>query len=480
LDVDHVIRESELAPLFGFLDLRLDSVTDRCPGLTEELAGSELLSTVARVAGLQTLPEFHANAIRLEVLTHLAVAHCGGKNNPTSDQIRHWLNQSLVSLPDLEDPVEDVFITNVTSGLGNHRLFEGLWESADFWTQNILDVLSAIPNEPHGAKLRWHVTALLKLSEDVAARSRIDRWTVGGGIPQVDLEIPDDAVVEKLGRRVLFESADLERLNIEREALVPFILADRRLETRSEEIGRSALGRRPLLLVGERVVLALPSAVSIAIRRFVLEECRRENMEKALASNLRALQRSLLFGEVMQELKASALGVPPQRTGSADLPQLDDAICTFDSGRRGHIVLLHDDLGEANTNGFTAPHVLSPSQTAAFAEYLEQTAKDLGAQPDYQGGLTLVVTGGIGRGGALGFGEFPEGWHLAAFSLGDLYLVSHMTEMSLLRLWKMKEQLSALRQCDTTLTCVNGDIGFLAYWCDQGWSFVPVGCSVPV
>ncbi len=474
MDVDQLIRESELAPLLlGFLALRLDEVADRCPGLTNELAGSELLSTVARVAGLQTLPEFHANAVRLEVLTHLAVAHCDGKEAPSCVQIRHWLNQSLASSARLDDPVEDVFVTNVTSGLGNHRLFEGLWESADFWTQNILDVLSTIPNQPHCARLRWHVAALLKLSEDVAARSKIDRWTVGGGMPQIDLEIPDDEVVEKLGQRVLFESADLERLNIEREALQPFILADCRSEMRSDEIGRSALGRRPLLLVGERLVLALPSAVSVAVRRFVLEECRRENMEKALSSSLRALQRSLLFSEVMRELKASAPGVPPQRAESAELPQFDDAIYSFDSGRRGHIVLLHDDLGEANTDAFTKPHVLSPTQTGAFAEYLEQTGKSLEAKPDYQGGLTLVVLGGVGRGSALGFNEFPKGWHLATFSLADLHLVSRMSEMSLLRLWKMKEQLIALRQCDTNLTCVNGDIGLLASWCDPVWSFVP-------
>jgi hypothetical protein len=62
---------------------------------------------------------------------------------------------------------------------------------------------------------------------------------------------------------------------------------------------------------------------------------------------------------------------------------------------------------------------------------------------------------------------------LAVFSLADLYLESHMTEMSLLRLWKMKEQLVALEQRDTFLACVNGDIGLLSYWFDQGWSFVP-------
>jgi hypothetical protein len=179
LNVDQLIRESCSALLLGSPEIRLDVVADHCAGLTDELAASELLSTVAPIAGLLTLPEFYANTLRLEVLTHLAVAHCAGKESPTRSRIGRWLNQSLAPLAHLEDPVEDVFVTNVTSALGNHRLFEGLWESADFWTQNILDVLSRIPDEPHSAKLRWHVGALLKLSEEVAVRSKVDRWTPG-------------------------------------------------------------------------------------------------------------------------------------------------------------------------------------------------------------------------------------------------------------------------------------------------------------
>jgi hypothetical protein len=469
LNVDQLIHEVGPAPFLGPPEIRLDVVADGSAGLAEELAASELLSTVAPLAGLLTLPEFHTNTLRLEVLTHLAAAYCAGKEAPTRDQIGRWLNQSLAPLAPLEDPVEDVFVTNVTSGLGNHRLFEGLWESADFWTQNILDVLSRIPSEADGDRLRWHVGALLKLSEEVASRSKIDRWTAGGGKLKVGLQLPNDAEVASLPRRVLFEPPDLERLAIQPEALEPFLLPNKRSETRSDEIGRSALERRPLLLVGDRVVLALPTAVSTAIRRFLVEECRL----KALQSALRELQGSLLFDEVMKELQTTDRRVPPDRLKSVELPRLDDAICTFDSGRAARIVLLHDDLGEVRTEGFSKPHLLSPDKTVAFAEYLERTAAHLAEQPNYQGGLTIVVLGGIGRGSALGFGDLPKKWHLAVFSLADLSLVSHMSEMSLLRIWKMKEQLVALEERGTVLSCVNGDIGLLSYWCDQAWSFVP-------
>ena len=469
MDVDQLIHEFGPAPFVGCPEIRLDVVADNCAGLAEELAASDLLSTVARLAGLLTLPEFHTNTLRLEVLTHLAVAHCAGNEAPTQDEIGRWLNQSLVPLTPLEDPVEDVFVTNVTSGLGNHRLFEGLWESADFWTQNILDVLSRIPSKADGDRLRWHVGALLKLSEEVAARSKVDRWTTGGGEPRGSIQVPNGTKVEQLSRRVLFDPPDLEHLAIQLEALEPFLLPNKRSETRSDELGRSALERSPLLLVGDRVVLALPTAVSTAIRRFLVEECR----PSALRATLRELQGSLLFDEVMKELGTTNLRVPRNRLKSVELPRLDDAICTFDADRTAHVVLLHDDLDEVRTDGFSKPHLLSPDKTAAFAEYLERTAAELAEQPNYQGGLTIVVLGGIGRGSALGFGDIPKRWHLAVFSLADLSLVSHMSEMSLLRIWKMKEQLVALEERGTVLSCVNGDIGLIAYWCDQGRSFVP-------
>ncbi len=469
MDVDQRIHEFGPAPFLGPPEIRLDVIADGSAGLTVALAASELLSTVAPLAGLLTLPKFHANTLRLEVLTHLAVAYCTGKEAPRRAQIGRWLNQSLASLSFLEDPVEDVFVTNVTSGLGNHRLFEGLWESADFWTQNILDVLSRIPREADGDRLRWHVGALLKLSEEVAARSKIDRWTPGGGNPRGYFEIPKRAQLERLSRRVLFEPLDLKRLAIQPEALEPFFLPNKRSETRFDEIGRTALERRPLLLVGDRVLLALPTAVSTAIRRFLVEECR----PNPLRSTLRELQGRLLFDEVMKELRPIDLRVPPNRPKSVELPRLDDAICTFDTGHTAHVVLLHDDLGEVQTDGFSRPHILSAEKAIAFAEYLERTAAYFAEQPDYQGGLTIIVLGGIGRGSALGFGDLPKKWHLAVFSLADLSLVSHMSEMSLLQIWKMKEQVLALEEWGTVLSCVNGDIGLIAYWCEQGWSFVP-------
>src|SRR5688572_20843980 len=83
-------------------------------------------STISRIAGLQTLPSLQANSLRLELLTHHAVALCAGTKRPDYEEISSWLNHHLgkTSAAAWEDPPEDVFVTNIETPLGNYLLFE--------------------------------------------------------------------------------------------------------------------------------------------------------------------------------------------------------------------------------------------------------------------------------------------------------------------------------------------------------------------
>lgn len=104
-----------------------------------------------RIAGFLTVPALQANTIRIEILVHLAVVRCCGKRKPGLPEIRNWLNRQLgdTQIARLEDPVEDVFVSNVETPEGNRRLFEGIWESNDYFVQAVLDTLgsSSTPQE---------------------------------------------------------------------------------------------------------------------------------------------------------------------------------------------------------------------------------------------------------------------------------------------------------------------------------------------
>ena len=90
-------------------------------------------SAIPQLGALLTVPALQANTVRLETLVHLAVAHCHGCSRPGVTQIDEWLNNHLgnTGIARLEDPAEDVFVTNVGTPEGNRRIFNGIWHSND-------------------------------------------------------------------------------------------------------------------------------------------------------------------------------------------------------------------------------------------------------------------------------------------------------------------------------------------------------------
>ena len=81
----------------------------------------DLRSTVTQLSGLLTMPALQANTIRIETLVHLAVAYCRGSLKPGLSEMSYWLNRQLgrTQIASLEEPVEDVFVTNVETPEGN-------------------------------------------------------------------------------------------------------------------------------------------------------------------------------------------------------------------------------------------------------------------------------------------------------------------------------------------------------------------------
>jgi hypothetical protein len=90
-----------------------------------------------------------------------------GRLTPSPADFDGWLNVQLGSVPktNFEDPVEDVFIANVTTQEENRNIFTGVWETPDFWLQQFVDVLLHAPSQPTLNQLRAEINALLKLGQ---------------------------------------------------------------------------------------------------------------------------------------------------------------------------------------------------------------------------------------------------------------------------------------------------------------------------
>jgi hypothetical protein len=172
---------AKIAGLMGSAETpALEELERQYPKLVASLKDLIGEKTISLIAALLTYPAFHANTIRLETLQQLAQRNCNGAHEPTRHRLVEWLKAiGTVWAAAMEDPVEDVFISNVVTNIGNSRIFEGIWEANDFWLQQGLNALRAFRGEQWSDELFARVDALLAISEELARRCNLPRFTMG-------------------------------------------------------------------------------------------------------------------------------------------------------------------------------------------------------------------------------------------------------------------------------------------------------------
>ena len=412
----------------------LGEIARRLGALISRLAKFSLFDVCQAAAGLLTSPENHPASARLEVLIHLAAIGSRGNRAPTTAQLREWLNDIIFRdhVTSLEDPVEDVFVSNLATWIGNVRLFEGRWLDNDYHTQSCLAAITRLRDRSWTLEAQYSITALLLLSEAVAERAEVSRFALSEAINRRPLRIAP-MTVDPCRLRVTFSREDIAGMGVSLNALLPFAFtpADAGLLA-GETLGHTSLERKPLLCSEHRVIVALPTGVGAAVRRFLIEAAIKADDLDLLQSAVDATQ----FQEI------SELGCTGWHLDAVSDPQpvgIDGAIelvGRFDEGGYAHIVFIPDILREAAQDGLQGVHVIS----TGLERWIERRIGELALRPDYRRGFTIVIHGGVGRGFAADFGVAPEGWRVVALSAPDFMRFAWDTEFTALRAWKILTQ----------------------------------------
>lgn len=437
-------------------------------------------SAIARLGGLLTVPALQANTIRIETLVHLAVAHCHGRRDLRRSEIGHMLNEQLGETPVtlLEDPIEDVLVANVETPEGNRRLFEAGWESSAYSAQAVLDTLGRFSDRPECRDLLSSALALLKLSDCVAERIGLRRWDVMSSTPKREVRLPSATEVARRARAVTFTPGQLDTLRVTREALAPFILRDKdKRALRQESIGHTSLERRPLVDFGDELVLALPHAVSPAIRRFVLSELRQLDLLNEFGRTLADVQARQVDREALFELKGERvyLDLPaPDRA----MPSLHSWLLKYDVNKYLHVVLLHDNMGWLDDEGLSSFMMYPENLRANLEEYLNRTADHCRLLPDFVEGMTLLVIGGLGRGLFLDIGGWPHQWRSSAIRISDLLMLANEPDRPITRYLKCIKQKEWVEDEGVRAINANGDYNFYCYWRNMNYQLVPCDLRV--
>ena len=441
----------------------------------------DLQSTVAQLAGLLTVPSLQANTIRIEILVHLAVVHCRGRRKPSLMQIGRWLNRQFdkTHITVLEEPVEDVFVTNVETPHGNRRIFEGIWNSNDYYVQTVIDVLIGSTTPQECQNLLVPAFALLKLSDFVAERVGLERWHVEPSTPRSNIRLAPATRGAERARAVTFNYSELDKLNINRNELMPFILRDKDQQAlRNEIIGHTSLEKRPLIDMGNgKLVLVLPHAVSPAIRRFVLSEIVRMGYLASFSNALAAYQTNQVEMEGLRELKKGSESLtPPAHDGPT--PALGSFQLKYDINKYLHVVLLHDRLDHVHTQGLASFAEYSEEMRTGLEKYLSKVANHCKSLSDFSEGMTLLVVCGLGRGFNISFDNWPNQWRLSSICISNLLMLANESERPVAHYLKFIKQKESIKSEGLLFSSTADDYNLYCYWCQRNYQLVPRNVSL--
>jgi hypothetical protein len=450
-------------------------IAQELPGLVRELKSFDRTIVAATFGGLLTESRLQANCVRLEALVHLALAFCEGDRTPTPKHIKRWFKFiGSGRCGRLEDPAEDVFVTNVTTNLGNHRIFEGISESAGFYLQRVLNVVATMPENEPFKSMKLATLNLLKLSEAVADRASVKRYQLGEEIPQQNLAPEIAARWGQYAGVTTFSIKQLDSLSIEIDLLLKCGLIFKTENNNvSSPIGNAHLDHCPLLFDGKNLVVSLPSSIStcvryLALRLFMDSDAARQVLVRHLAHEYEACLSDLSF---VRQLIGQSIRFTLTKNGV-----ISAFLARADTGLYVSFVFFIDTLEGFEKNGFLGsnpdPNVLVDEFNHCIDDLLTQARQ----QDGFQECITVVVGCGVGQGLNYSIESKPRAnWRVLSVSAADLATLSWLPEFELLDIWRILDAESRLAEHGTTLMNMNGFINLVGWVRDLKGHLVPHG-----
>jgi hypothetical protein len=417
------------------------------------------VKTAASFAGLLLRKELQSNCLRLEVLVHLALSHAMGVQPATRGLLNRGFTEVGQQCGYLEDPREDVFVGGIYSKRGNYRVLEGIWEASTFYLQRFVNMVDELPEVDGFKQIADAVHSLLKLSEAACGRAELSRNEIGPDGRNRALP-PHLVDPDRLGQLLTFSEDDLRSMGINLEDLIPFMFDPRaRFSLRKQAICNTSLEASPLVHKDGVLYLLLPTAVSVAVRRFFLTALG-EGGNKDIFLHQMGKEYSRLFSS------SPFLGEVSPRLRFAH--RAYGSVCAIgqkvDVGRYLSVVFFLDDLTDFESDGFGSVFRGNLELLKGMSEAIEAIQEGCEQNEDFKEGVVLVVGCGVGRGVVLEGVHKPRGrWAWEFVSAPDLIALSTLDEVNPLDLFRVLRMEMSLRQMGVSLQNMNGLLNLFAW-----------------
>lgn len=441
--------------------------------LVHDLSTHDPSVAIPFLASLLTLPDYQTHCIRLEILVVLALIHCRGKKKTNLSQVVRWFHligksQCVTS----EDPAEDVFIPLVWDKYGDYRIFNGVWEGAGFYTQRILEIVETMPNEGAFAQIKRSVRALLLISEILCDKAKLQRYQLGSDKRHPMLlphKLPERNI---LISRVTVTLDELKKHGIQLSDIEPFLFRPQmRKDMPTQVMNASHLENYPLLLqTNKYLVIALPSALSIAIRDYVIASIIEANLaevfDSALARTYTRLIKNirLLGGPIHAPVNWKKAG---KHRWSAFVHRVDV----------GHYISYHLFLPSVQTHvngGFKTDYTVEEVLMGSLKKSIKDSISNLTEISDFKRGLIVLVGCGWGKGCAMQKIDFdyPQ-WRFQSMSIADLTRLSYLEDMTPFYFWKIQDGLEVIEKANVQIKNPNGILNLIGWVQSNDGHFVP-------
>ena len=459
---------------FAFGSVPLRSVIDGHRELFAELEAFDPLRLATSFGALLLEPSLQSNCVRLETLVHLTLATANGSRKPNDKLIGKLfsgLEECVVGR--IEDPAEDVFVSLIATPRGNFRILEGIWESAGYHTQRIINALELIPGGVPFDQIRDRVYAILKLSELVCERAGLSRYAAGDPTPLEKVPSKTLDHLQGLRRCIRFTEDELVGNGIAISDLAEFGFDPRtRANLSSDTIGHSRLERYPVLHRDTYFYLVLPTAVSAALRRFVVETMEELGFRDVFASTLAYEMGTLIEKTPLLGNRSGA----PMEFKKTDCGLLAGVMTSADRGIFINFVFFADTLDNFERGGLVGvfPTTTKQGLDQDIVRWIDEAYNAAWKEPEFKAGVTLLIGCGVGRAILNLTPEKKwEHWSVESVAAPDLLTLSWLPDFKALSLWRLLMGRDRLEELGVTLFYINGLLNLAGWARSLGGHLVP-------
>ncbi len=455
------------------LSVTIEEIARDNKALVKELSQYDPQKTIPLLSSLLTLPEYQTNCIRLEVLVALAVAYCDGKKKPEIRDAGRWFRKIGKSKCAIgEDPAEDVFISLVQEKSGDYRLLEGVWEATGFYTQMILNVVLTMPDDRGFGSIKRSVRSMLIISDSLCEQSQLTRYQLGSEEKHTSLSIGKLPKRNKLVSRVNIPFEYLDDCGIERSDLEPFLYhPSMKEELILQEVGNSYLDKHPLAILPEtHLTVLLPSAISVAIREFIINTM----VENGLIAS---------FDKALAKRYAQLFFETPLLGGPLHAPvywKNNGEFCTSSFGFKvdeGYFIsyqLFLPSIGQHGNTGFKGIIVDDGTLIEELQKSIDNSVDEFSKEEGFKEGLVVLVGCGWGKGYATNSIKFEyPNWRFEHISAADLIRLSWISEMNPGYFWRIEDGLTAIENHGVSIENANGILNLIGWVRENDGHFIP-------